>query len=189
MARAIPALALILSLGTAVADNVAVPPLRARVTDLTGTLSASQIQSLGTILAEFEQKKGSQIAVLLLPSTKPEAIEQYSMRVAEAWKIGRKNTDDGLILVIAKDDHRLRIEVGRGLEGVEDRLQAAGGGAEVMHGFGLRMARHLAQQAAEAAEELLIALPVDGHGSRAVRPQFRRLSTASTTVRRTFTRA
>ena len=117
MARAILALALILPFGTAVADTVAVPPLRARVTDLTGTLSSSQIQSLETTLAGFEQKKGSQIAVLLLPSTKPEAIEQYSIRVAEAWKVGRKGTDDGLILVIAKDDHKLRIEVGRGLEG------------------------------------------------------------------------
>ena len=99
------------------AADTPIPPLRARVTDLTGTLDASQLQSLESRLAAFEQKKGSQIAVLMLPSTKPEAIEQYSIRVAEAWKIGRKGTDDGLILVIAKDDHRLRIEVGRGLEG------------------------------------------------------------------------
>ena len=65
----------------------------------------------------FEARKGSQIAVLIVPTTAPEAIEQYSIRVAEAWKIGRKKVDDGAILLVAKDDHKLRIEVGYGLEG------------------------------------------------------------------------
>jgi uncharacterized protein len=102
---------------TASAAEVSVPRLSARVTDLTGTLTEVQRQALEGTLAAFEQKKGSQIAVLMLPSIQPETIEQYSIRVAEAWKIGRKGTDDGLILVIAKDDHKLRIEVGRGLEG------------------------------------------------------------------------
>jgi uncharacterized protein len=97
--------------------EVPVPALKARVTDLTGTLSAEQAASLEQKLAAFEAKKGSQIAVLMLPTTQPEAIEQFSIRVAEAWKIGRKGTDDGLILVVAKDDRRLRIEVGYGLEG------------------------------------------------------------------------
>ncbi|MBS0335942.1 MAG: YgcG family protein [Proteobacteria bacterium] len=97
--------------------DVPVPALKARVTDLTGTLSAEQAAALEQRLAAFEAKKGSQIAVLMLPSTKPEEIEQYSIRVAEAWKIGRKGTDDGVILVVAKDDRRLRIEVGYGLEG------------------------------------------------------------------------
>lgn len=109
------ALGLILA-GCAVAE-VPVPQLKSRVTDLTATLNASQLQSLESRLAAFEQKKGSQIAVLMLPSTRPETIEQYSIRVADAWKIGRSRVDDGLILVIAKDDHKLRIEVGRGLEG------------------------------------------------------------------------
>ena len=99
------------------AAEVPVPPLKARVTDLTGTLSASQVQSLDARLRDFEQAKGSQIAVLMLPSTQPETIEQYSIRVAEAWKIGRAKVDDGVILIVAKDDRRLRIEVGRGLEG------------------------------------------------------------------------
>jgi uncharacterized protein len=99
------------------AGEVPIPPLKARVTDLTGTLSAAQTQSLESQLRAFEQRKGSQIAVLMLPSTKPEEIEQYSIRLAEAWKIGRARVDDGVILVIAKDDHRVRIEVGRGLEG------------------------------------------------------------------------
>ena len=97
--------------------EVAVPPLKARVTDLTGTLNAQQTSELEARIAAFESRRGSQLAVLLLPTTKPEEIEQYSIRVAEAWKIGRKKVDDGLILVVAKDDRRLRIEVGYGLEG------------------------------------------------------------------------
>lgn len=99
------------------AGEIAVPPLKARVTDLTGTLDPVQLASLEAEMRAFERKKGSQIAVLMLPSTQPEAIEQYSMRVAERWKIGRAKTDDGVILIIAKNDQRLRIEVGYGLEG------------------------------------------------------------------------
>jgi uncharacterized protein len=111
------AAALLFALAAPAAGEVAVPPLKARVTDLTGTLSAPQIQSLESRLRDFERAKGSQIAVLLLPSTQPETIEQYSIRVAEAWKIGRARVDDGVILVVAKNDRALRIEVGRGLEG------------------------------------------------------------------------
>lgn len=103
--------------GGAAYAEVAVPPLKARVTDLTGTLNAQQKSELESRIAAFESRRGSQIAVLLLPTTKPEEIEQYAIRVAEAWKIGRKKVDDGLILVVAKDDRRLRIEVGYGLEG------------------------------------------------------------------------
>jgi uncharacterized protein len=118
-ATAALALGLILASGgfAAAADQVPVPQLKARVTDLTGALTQAQLQSLEATLAAFEQKKGSQIAVLMLPSTKPETIEQYSIRVADAWKIGRARVDDGVILVVAKDDHQLRVEVGRGLEG------------------------------------------------------------------------
>ncbi len=97
--------------------EVAVPPLNARVTDLTGTLTGSQIQALDGRLRDFERDKGSQIAVLMLPSTQPETIEQYSIRVADAWKVGRARVDDGVILVVAKNDRKLRVEVGRGLEG------------------------------------------------------------------------
>ncbi|MEO8204092.1 MAG: YgcG family protein [Betaproteobacteria bacterium] len=100
------------------AAQVAIPALSARVTDLTGTLSADQKATLEQRLAAFEARKGSQVAVLMLPTTKPEEIEQFSIRLAEAWKVGRKGTDDGAILVVAKDDRRLRIEVGYGLEGV-----------------------------------------------------------------------
>lgn len=98
--------------------EVAVPPLSARVTDLTSTLDAVQKQQLETRLAQFEAKKGAQIAVLLIPTTQPETIEQYGIRVVEAWKLGRKGIDDGVLLLIAKDDRTLRIEVGYGLEGV-----------------------------------------------------------------------
>lgn len=96
---------------------VPVPELKGRVVDLTGSLSASQKQELDVRLSAFEQRKGSQIALLIVRSTQPETIEQYSIRVAEQWKLGRKNIDDGAILLIAKEDRTLRIEVGYGLEG------------------------------------------------------------------------
>ena len=108
---------LMLAPAVGAADAVAVPPLKARVTDLTGTLNAGQLAALEAELRAFEQRKGSQIAVLMLPSTQPETIEQYAIRVAEQWKIGRARTDDGVILIVAKNDQRLRIEVGYGLEG------------------------------------------------------------------------
>jgi uncharacterized protein len=111
-------LAAIATGGNARAEEVPVPPLKARVTDLTGTLSPTQRATLEARLKEFEQRKGSQIAVLVIPTTKPEAIEPYSIRVAEQWKLGRKGVDDGLLVLVAKDDRKIRIEVGRGLEGV-----------------------------------------------------------------------
>lgn len=100
-----------------------VPSLAARVTDLTGTLTAEQQAALEQKLAAFEARKGSQLAVLMVPTTLPEDIAQYSIRVVDQWKLGRgtvggKKVDDGALLLIAKDDHRIRIEVGYGLEGV-----------------------------------------------------------------------
>src|ERR1700687_1233011 len=97
--------------------EVAVPPLTGRVVDQTGTLSGSDVASLTQTLRDLETRKGSQIAVLIVPTTEGEAIEQFSIRVAEAWKIGRKKIDDGALLVVAKNDRHLRIEVGYGLEG------------------------------------------------------------------------
>ncbi|WP_024577018.1 MULTISPECIES: YgcG family protein [unclassified Afipia] len=97
--------------------DVAVPPLTGRVVDLTGTLSADQTATLEQKLKAFEDRKGSQLAVLIVPTTQPETIEQYSLRVAEQWKLGRKKVDDGALLIIAKNDRKLRIEVGYGLEG------------------------------------------------------------------------
>jgi uncharacterized protein len=98
--------------------EVAVPPLVSHVTDLTGTLSATERAQLEQKLAAFEARKGSQIAVLIIPTTHPETIEQYAIRVAEAWKLGRKGIDDGVLLLVAKQDRTVRIEVGYGLEGV-----------------------------------------------------------------------
>lgn len=108
----------LLLMGAAQANEVAIPPLTARVTDLTGTLTTEQRASLESTLQDFETQKGSQIAVLIVPTTQPEAIEQYSIRVVEQWKLGRKKVDDGVLLLVAKNDHKLRIEVGYGLEGV-----------------------------------------------------------------------
>ena len=108
---------LILLLALPAWAQVAVPPLKGRVTDLTGTLKPEQIASLEQMLQSFEARKGSQIAVLMLPTTAPETIEQYSLRVAEQWQVGRKNVDDGVVLVVAKNDRTVRIEVGYGLEG------------------------------------------------------------------------
>lgn len=98
--------------------QIAIPELKSRVTDLTATLPPNEVVLLEQKLSNFEEKKGSQIAVLIVPTTRPESIEQYAFRVAESWKLGRKNTDDGALLVIAKNDRTLRIEVGYGLEGV-----------------------------------------------------------------------
>ncbi len=94
-----------------------IPPLTAHVVDQTGTLSSGEIADIDAALAGIESQKGSQIAVLIVPTTQPEAIEQYSLRVAEAWKLGRKKTDDGFLFLIAKNDHAMRFEVGYGLEG------------------------------------------------------------------------
>lgn len=106
----------------AFAQLQAVPTLTARVTDQAGMLDAAQRQRLEAVLADYEQKTGSQIAVLLVKSTEPEAIEQYSIRVTDAWQLGRKGVDDGVLLLVARDNpaslRRLRIEAGRGVQGV-----------------------------------------------------------------------
>jgi uncharacterized protein len=95
----------------------AVPSLTAPVTDLTGTLTPDQVAALDAKLRAFAQARGSQVAVLIVPTTRPEEIEQYSIRVVEQWQIGRKNIDDGVLVLVARDDRRVRIEVGYGLEG------------------------------------------------------------------------
>ena len=100
---------------TALAQSI--PKLEARVTDLTGTLTAEQQTALEQKLAAFEARKGSQIAVLIVPTTQPEDIEGYSIKVFTQAGIGRKKVDDGAMLLVAKNDRAMRIEVGRGLEG------------------------------------------------------------------------
>jgi uncharacterized protein len=99
------------------AAQLAVPPLTGRVVDQTATLSSDQAGALERTLQAFEARKGSQIAVLVVPTSAPETIEQYALRVVEQWKLGRKKIDDGAVLVVAKNDRALRIEVGYGLEG------------------------------------------------------------------------
>lgn len=97
---------------------VGVPELSRRVTDLTATLSAEQVTALENKLAAFEAEKGSQIAVLIISTTQPKDIAEFGIEVADLWQIGRKGVDDGVILIVAKDDRKLRLEVGYGLEGV-----------------------------------------------------------------------
>jgi uncharacterized protein len=117
-------LALTMCWAFAAAADVAVPPLSGRVVDQTGTLSSGDIDALTQTLKNLELRKGSQVAVLIVPTTAPETIEQYSIRVAEAWKIGREKIDDGALLVVAKNDRKLRIEVGYGLEGALNDVTA-----------------------------------------------------------------
>ena len=116
-------------LGLATAQElVKVPPLTGHVIDQISMLQPQQRAALEDSLTQYETRTGSQIALLLVSSTAPEAIEQYSIRVAEAWKLGRKNVDDGVILLVAKDNpkslHRLRIEAGRGVQGSLTDLQS-----------------------------------------------------------------
>lgn len=95
----------------------AVPKLTRHVTDLSGTLTAQQVDQLDAQLVALEKAKGSQLTVLMVDSTAGQDIDSYSLAVAEANKVGRKGTDDGVLLLVAKNDHRVRIEVGYGLEG------------------------------------------------------------------------
>jgi len=101
----------------AAAEDAPIPPLAGRVVDVNATLTAEQRRELEASLEAFEKRKGSQIAVLITGTTFPEPIESFSLRVAEAWKIGRKGVDDGIVVVVARSDQAMRIEVGYGLEG------------------------------------------------------------------------
>ncbi|HEX7079669.1 MAG TPA: TPM domain-containing protein [Gammaproteobacteria bacterium] len=107
----------LLALATTARAQQPVPPLTARAMDLTDTLAPEALDALNTRLAALEERTGAQVAVLIVPTTVPEAIEQYALRVVETWQLGRAGVDDGLLLLIAKDDRRLRFEVGYGLEG------------------------------------------------------------------------
>lgn len=106
------------------AAPIAIPPLSARVTDLTQTLDGGQRAQLESQLAGLEQRKGAQIAVLMIATTGEDSIEDYAVRAFEQWKLGRKGVDDGVLLVVAKNDRALRIEVGYGLEGTITDVQA-----------------------------------------------------------------
>jgi uncharacterized protein len=170
-------LALVIIAASALAaDVVPLPALQARVTDLTATLSAQQKADLESSLAQFEQARGSQIAILMLPSTKPETIEEFGIRLAEAWKIGRKGIDDGVIVVVAKDDRRMRLEVGYGLEGAVNDATAKRIISETMAPRFKGNDYYGGLKAGVAAIETVIegeALPAPGEaGGRPPRPSF-----------------
>lgn len=116
--RWLAGLLILLGLAASAVAEIEVPPLKARVTDLTGSLSTAQVSALEAKLAAFETRKGSQVFVLIVPTTQPETIEQYAIRVADTWKPGRKGVDDGALLLVARDDRTLRIDTRYGLEGV-----------------------------------------------------------------------
>jgi uncharacterized protein len=119
---ALPAFLLLL-FGSAL-GQVAVPELRGPVTDLTGTLTQDEVARLDQQLRAFEAQKGSQIAVLIVPTTQPETAQEYSLRVAETWKLGRRGVNDGILLFVAKDDRAVFIQVGYGLEGAVPDVMA-----------------------------------------------------------------
>lgn len=104
--------------------QLAVPPLTAHVVDTTGTLAPAQTRALEDKLSAFEQSRGTQIVLLLVPTTQPEDISSYANRVANSWKIGRREIGDGLLLVVAKNDRKVRIEVAKTLEGAIPDLAA-----------------------------------------------------------------
>ncbi len=101
-----------------------VPALSGRVIDQTGTLSAAELAALNSKLEQFEREVGSQIVILMVPTVQPEDIAAYAQRVADTWKIGRRDVGDGLLIVVAKEDRRLRIEVAKALEGAVPDLAA-----------------------------------------------------------------
>ncbi|MET3178692.1 UNVERIFIED_ORG: uncharacterized protein ABIC43_001846 [Variovorax guangxiensis] len=129
VARALAALVaawMLLASGGALAQGLLpIPTLTARVIDQTGTLDSAQRNGLETKLTAFEQRKGSQIVVLMVPTTAPEDIAAYTQRLGDAWKIGRKDVGDGLLVVVAKDDRKMRIATAKTLEGAVPDLAAA----------------------------------------------------------------
>jgi uncharacterized protein len=106
-----------LAIAAGAADDVAVPRLAARVTDSTGTLTVAERAALEAKLDAFEKSKGSQVAVLIVPSIGTETIEEYAGRVTDEWKLGRKGVDDGVLLLVAKQERKIRIQSGRGVQG------------------------------------------------------------------------
>jgi uncharacterized protein len=107
----------LLAFGAAAPQQVLpVPPLTGRIVDSTGTLTPEQRDGLERDLTSIEHNRGAQIAILMLSSTQGEAIEAFSLRVARTWQLGRRGVDDGILIVVAKDDRRIRVEIGYGLE-------------------------------------------------------------------------
>ena len=117
-------LAAVLAVPALAQDVLPVPPLSGRVVDQTGTLTPAQVQALTAKLEGIERERGSQVVVLMVATTQPEDIASYAQRVGDAWKIGRREVGDGLLIVVAKDDRRVRVEVAKALEGAIPDLAA-----------------------------------------------------------------
>ncbi|MBN1533850.1 MAG: TPM domain-containing protein [Spirochaetes bacterium] len=115
---------IILLLSCTALQALEVPRLGSRVNDYAGMLSPATVQDLEARLADLEKTDSTQIAVLTVPSLEGEVLEEFSIKVADSWKIGQRGKDNGAILLIARDDRKLRIEVGRGLEGKLTDLMA-----------------------------------------------------------------
>ncbi|MDI4634371.1 TPM domain-containing protein [Pelomonas sp. V22] len=124
MRRLLSLLLLCLALPAWAEELRPVPVLTGRVIDQTGTLDALQVTSLENKLAAFEQQAGPQIVILMLPGTAPEDIAAFAQRVGDAWKIGRRDVGDGLLIVVAKNERKVRIEVAKALEGAVPDLAA-----------------------------------------------------------------
>jgi uncharacterized protein len=124
MSFAIACLSALLTLSAFAQDYAPIPPLSSRITDTSGSLGVSAIQALEQKLAAFEQSSGGQLAVLVVKTAEPETIEQYALRVAEAWKVGKKGKDNGALLVLAMKEKKIRIEVGYGWEGTLPDVEA-----------------------------------------------------------------
>lgn len=125
------ALALLLCLEVSAAATP-IPEQTGRVVDLAGLLTSEQHTTLENRLRDFQHRRGVQIAVLLVPGTRPETAEQFALRVVEAWRLGRKKQDDGVLLLVAVAERKLRIEVGYGLEGALPDVQAKRIGSDII---------------------------------------------------------
>ncbi len=154
--------------------QLAVPPLTGRVVDVASALKPAQRAELEAKLQAFESETGSQIAVLIVPTTQPEPIEAYSIRVVDAWQLGRKGIDDGLLVLLALQDRAVRIEVGRGLEGaipdaiakriIEEKMLPAFRQGEIYRGLtaGLRQIMALIRGESLPPPKRAPAFPADG---------------------------
>ena len=147
-------LAAVALVGAQAQDLLPVPVLTGRVIDQTGTLDASQRQALEAKLLAIEQEKGSQIVMLMVATTQPEDIASYANRVGNAWKIGRKDVGDGILVVVAKNDRKMRIEVAKTLEGAVPDIAAA---RIIDHGMKPRFRENDFAGGLDAAADQLIA--------------------------------
>lgn len=149
-----------LSLARAQDGLAPIPPLTARVTDAANTLPPGDRAALEARLTAFEQKTGGQLAVLVVPTAQPETIEQYALRVAEAWKIGRAGRDNGIVVVLAMKERKVRIEVGRGWEGAVPDVEAKRIIREVMAPFFKQ--NQFAQGLSAAVDKIELAVAREG---------------------------